>query len=316
MLGVAGDSGAGKTTLVRGLLRILGEGQVTHVSADHYHRYDRRQRAERGITPLDPEANYLDILDQHLRHLRAGRSVLKPIYDHRAGTFAPPELVSPSPFILVEGLLAFQPPALRELYDVRVYLDPPEALRRHWKLQRDCTRRGYTTDAVLAELDRREADAEAFVRPQRHRADIVVSFKPNEDSPDDLDASVMLRSGMTHCDLMPIVGETPGGIALEEQRGHRTLLIPGTISAESSAAAQNAIWECMQFASHLRTERLGEYTVGADLHRSESLAIVQLIVLFHLVIARAALSVGADGARTDREPALSPASPQGTPAQT
>ena len=70
MLGLVGDSASGKTTLTRGLVRILGEDQVTHISADHYHRYDRRQRVERGLTPLSPECNYLDILEQHVAHLR------------------------------------------------------------------------------------------------------------------------------------------------------------------------------------------------------------------------------------------------------
>jgi hypothetical protein len=62
MLSIAGDSGSGKTTITRGVVRVLGDNKVTHFSADDYHRYDRRQRAERGVTPLDPECNYLDVL--------------------------------------------------------------------------------------------------------------------------------------------------------------------------------------------------------------------------------------------------------------
>lgn len=75
--------------------------------------------------------------------------------------------------------------------------------------------------------------------------------------------------------------------------------MPGAIPAEQSAAIQEAIWERMHFASHLRTERLGEFTVGTRLHRSESLAIIQLLVLYQLVTARAASAVGAIDARTD-----------------
>src|SRR3712207_3024208 len=72
VLGVVGDSGAGKTTVTRGLLRVLGEGHVTHISADDYHRFDRRRRRELGVTPLHPDSNHLDILTQHLAHLRRG----------------------------------------------------------------------------------------------------------------------------------------------------------------------------------------------------------------------------------------------------
>ena len=75
ILGVVGDSAAGKTTLTRGLVRVLGEENVTHVCVDDYHRYDRRQRAERNITPLHPDCNYMDIMAQHLAHMRAGRAV-------------------------------------------------------------------------------------------------------------------------------------------------------------------------------------------------------------------------------------------------
>jgi phosphoribulokinase len=91
VLGVVGDSGAGKTTLTRGLVRVLGDDHVAHLSADDYHRYDRRQRRQLGISPLHPDANHLDILTQHLRHLRRGEPVLKPVYDHRTGTLGPPE---------------------------------------------------------------------------------------------------------------------------------------------------------------------------------------------------------------------------------
>ena len=188
LLGIVGDSGSGKTTLTRGLVRILGEQQVSHVSADHYHRFDRRQRAQRGLTPLHPDCNHLDILDQHLEHLRAGEPVLKPVYRHREGPL-PRRVLRPAHFVIVEGLLGFHAAAMRDLYDVRVFLDPPEDLRRRWKVLRDCSRRGYTTDQVLDELDRREADAEAFIRPQRRHADIVISFVPGDrGDPERLDA--------------------------------------------------------------------------------------------------------------------------------
>ena len=92
VLGVVGDSGAGKTTLTRGLVRVLGDGNVAHLSADDYHRYDRHERRGLGITPLHPDANYLDILTQHLGHLRRGQPVLKPVYDHRKGDARAPAL--------------------------------------------------------------------------------------------------------------------------------------------------------------------------------------------------------------------------------
>ena len=303
LLGIAGDSGAGKTTLTRGLVRILGEAQVTHLSTDHYHRYDRRQRAERRLTPLNPECNYLDVLEHDLVQLRAGGSILKPVYRHQDGTFAPAEHVVPATFTLVEGLLALHTPVMRELYDVRVYVDPPEDMRRRWKVQRDCSRRGYTTDQVLEELDRREGDAESYIRPQRRYADLVVSFMPGDRGDQEhLDAKVTMRPGLVHPDLSSL-SDRYEGIVLAARGADTCLWVPGAIRPEQGAAIQEAIWDRMHFASHLRTERLGEFTVGTDLHRSESLAIIQLLVLYQLVTARAAVAVGASDARADRSPA-------------
>ena len=301
LLGIVGDSAAGKTTLTRGLVRILGEDKVTHVSADHYHRYDRRQRAERGLTPLHPDCNYLDILEQHLVHLRAGEPILKPVYRHQDGTFAAGEYVRPAQFTIVEGLLGFHTGAMRDAYDVRIFLDPPEDLRREWKVQRDCSRRGYTTDQVLEELDRREADAETYIRPQRRHADIVISFMPGDrGDPEHLDSKVAMRPGLVHPELSPVIRDCGDGISLVERGSEASLSIPGTISSDRSAAIQEAVWDRMHFASHLRTERLGEFTVGTQLHRSEALAITQLLVLYQLVTARAAIAVGAENARADR----------------
>ncbi|HVQ23080.1 MAG TPA: phosphoribulokinase, partial [Candidatus Saccharimonadia bacterium] len=72
ILGVVGDSASGKTTLTRGLVRLLGQEQVSHVCLDDYHRYDRSQRADMAITPLHPDCNYMDIMAQHLKLLRRG----------------------------------------------------------------------------------------------------------------------------------------------------------------------------------------------------------------------------------------------------
>jgi phosphoribulokinase len=293
MIGIVGDSGSGKTTITRGLVRVLGDEQVTHFCADDYHRYDRRQRAERDITPLHPECNYLNVLCQDVGHLRANEGILKPVYRHGDGTFGPPEHLEPGRFVVAEGLLAFPSQGLREMFDVRVYLDPPEELRRRWKVARDCSRRGYTTDQVLAELDRREPDSEAFIRPQRHFADLVVSFRPGEsEAQEELDAHLVLRDTLPHPDLSGM------GLELEDGPGEQVLRVPGTMGAERAAEIEKAVWDRMHFASHLRQQRLGEFTVGTELRRSDALAVAQLLVLYHVVTARAVVSLGGESART------------------
>ena len=301
ILGVVGDSAAGKTTITRGLVRVLGEAHVTHVCTDDYHRYDRRQRAENGITPLHPDCNYLDVLTQDLATLRRGNAILKPVYRHQDGTFGPPDYVRPERFTIIEGLLGYHLPEMRDVYDVRVFLDPPEDVRRRWKVQRDCSRRGYTTDEVLAELDRREPDSAAFIRPQRRHADMVISFRPSAGSGDEdqihLDAELKLFDGLPHPDLAPLAAGQPDGITVVENDDHRTLTIPGRMEPSHAATVEEAIWERLHFANHLRSRRLGEFTIGTALQRSESLALVQLLILYHLVTAKAAVALGAEVAR-------------------
>jgi phosphoribulokinase len=149
---------------------------------------------------------------------------------------------------------------------------------------------------VLDDLDKREPDSEAFIRPQQGRGDIVISFRANEAGDQDhLDAVLMLRQGLPHPDFSGIVEEdSTDGITLEEKANETCIFIPGNVDRERGAAIEETIWDKMHFASHLRTERLGEFTVGEEVHRSESLAIVQVLILYHLVTAKAAVAVGGD----------------------
>jgi phosphoribulokinase len=268
---------------------------VTHIGTDDYHKYDRSERAEHGITPLNPDCNFIDIISQHVHHLRNGEPILKPVYQHHDGTFGRPEYVVPKRFVVIEGLLGYHTDELTSAYDVRVYLAPPEDLRRQWKLKRDSTKRGYTEEQVFEELDKREPDSAAFIRPQEHKADLVVSFQPDSAGRDDdhLDAVLTLREGLPHPDLS-VIDDEKDGITLEARGDTRCLFIPGDVDRDRGAAIEEAIWGKMQFASHLRTERLGEFTVGDDVHRSESLAIVQVLILYHLVTAKATVAVAGD----------------------
>src|SRR5712691_10776159 len=124
-----------------------------------------------------------------------------------------------------------------KMFDVRVFLDPPEDLRRRWKVQRDCSRRGYTTEQVLTELDRREPDSEAFIRPQRHHADLVVSFQPSENADQEhLDARLTLRDSLTHPDLSGVVADCANdGLILTERPGAQELYVPGQLPAQRAA---------------------------------------------------------------------------------
>ena len=88
-------------------------------------------------------------------------------------------------------------------------------------------------------------------------------------------------------------------LGLEDRDGELHVFIPAAIDPRGAEALEESVWERMHFASHLRTERLGEYTIGTDLRRSETLAIVQVLILYHLVTARASVALGGVGVRRD-----------------
>ena len=300
ILGIVGDSATGKTTISGALVDILGEEQVTHVATDDYHKYDREERKEHNITPLHPECNYMDIIGQHLSLLREGEPILKPVYVHSDGTFGPPEYIGPRPFAVVEGLLGYHTEGLRDSYDVRVFLAPPEELRRKWKVKRDTSKRGYTEEAVLEDLDKREPDSAEFIRPQERYADLVIKFMEREDGdPDILDAQVVLRESLPHPDLSPFL-ESDNEITLIEEGPDPYVRIPGDIEHEDAEEIQSAIWDRLHFASHLRSDKLGEFSSGSEVKRSDTLALVQLLVLYHMVTAKAAVALGGEGARSDQ----------------
>lgn len=296
MLAVVGDSASGKTTLTEGIADILGRDQVTHVCADDYHKYDRRERAQFGITPLHPDCNYLDVLEVHLDCLRRGLPILKPVYDHSDGSLTRPEYVKPRRFVIVEGLLGFHAARLRECYDVKVYLDPPEHLRRVWKIRRDTAKRGYTVDQVVAELERREKDSARVIRPQRAYADVVVRFFPDRDvAPEEADGHLnvrlVLRPTIPHPDLSDVLAQAGlrgrSGIQLELGRDDGLpvdfLEVDGRVDPQEAADLEAAIWKRMPQTTQLRPDLIGVYADRNDSRHSDPLALTQLLITYHLL---------------------------------
>ncbi len=173
-IGVAGDSGSGKTTFTQSIREIFGEDLVTTITLDDYHLYDRAQRREIGVTPLDPRANRLELIEEHLAELKAGRSIMKPVYDHSVGTFGEPVPFAPGKIVILEGLHTLFTPRLRELLDFTLFVEPDREVKEDWKIRRDMAKRGYDRDQVLKEILEREPDYLRYIAPQRGFADVVI----------------------------------------------------------------------------------------------------------------------------------------------
>jgi phosphoribulokinase len=291
LLAIAGDSAAGKTTLTKGLVQALGPDRCTAVCVDDYHRFDRLERKSKPFTALHPDCNYIEIMAQHLQLLATGQPILKPVYDHSTGRLARPQLVEPNDFVIVEGLLPLSTKLARACVEVAVFLDPPEEIRRDWKIRRDTAKRGYTEKQVVDELDRREAESAEFIRPQQRFADIVVRFAPipaRHDPPDTpLSAELILRSTIRHPDLNAVVVpplHRAIHLKLERDSDGRpcdTLHVHGYVPTEDSQTVQKAIWSSLDQPGD-PPSCLGQLTPTL---RSEPMAITQLLLMYHLLSA-------------------------------
>ncbi|MBW4695584.1 MAG: phosphoribulokinase [Lyngbya sp. HA4199-MV5] len=301
ILGIVGDSAAGKTTLTKGIVQFLGPENVTVICTDDYHRYDRKQRTELGITALHPDCNYLDIMQQHLSQLRTGQPILKPIYNHTTGTFDPPEYIKPNKYVIAEGLLGYSTRGVRNAYDVKVYLAPPEELRTQWKIKRDTQKRGYTEEQVRAEMVKREPDSDAYIRPQRQWADLVVSFYPSDTSSTNnghLNVRLILRPNIPHPDLTQVVStgaaDTDSAIrlGLDRDMGKPVDVLEVDGHATSDQVTRLERFICDEIPNLLAACDLNSNsnlelgtvigTTGETL-KSYPLAITQLLIAYHML---------------------------------
>jgi phosphoribulokinase len=294
LLGIIGDSAAGKTTLTQGLINLLGPDSVTHMCTDDYHKYDRVERAARNITALHPDCNYLDILELQLERLHYGQPILKPVYEHSTGTLIRPEYLSPREVVIVEGLLGFHTPVMRQFYDIKVYLDPPEDLRRVWKIKRDTTKRGYSVDQVLRELEKREADSQNFIRTQREHADIVVQFYPPNGVPAEeanghLNVRLILRPTIPHPDMTYLAEKQSqdAGIRLvlgrDAGRPVDILDIDGSVTPDQAAYLEETIWRHLPGVDPIGADQFGVYQDRGVVRHSDPLALTQLLLTYHLL---------------------------------
>jgi phosphoribulokinase len=191
LIGVAGDSGCGKSTFLRRITDLFGEDFVTVICLDDYHSLDRKQRKETGITALDPRANNFDLMYEQIKALKSGQTIDKPIYNHETGLIDPPEKIEPNHIIVIEGLHPLYDERVRGLVDFSVYLDITDDVKIAWKIQRDMAERGHTYEDVLAQINSRKPDFDAYIDPQKQHADVVLRVMPTQLLKEDKEGKVL-----------------------------------------------------------------------------------------------------------------------------
>lgn len=178
VLGIAGDSGAGKDTFSDAIQGLFGSHSVATLSGDDYHLWDRQKPMWQVMTHLNPMANDLEGFANDLVALTDGKTIQSRHYNHQTGRMSRPFNIQSNDIIIVSGLHALYLPILRKCYNLSIYLDIDENLRRHFKLQRDVHQRGHAPERVLSSFEKREPDSARFIRPQASHADLTLSLQP------------------------------------------------------------------------------------------------------------------------------------------
>lgn len=178
IVGVAGGTGAGKTTVARAIIEAVGPGRVAVLPEDAYYREFRHlPEAERIAINWDhPDAIEVELLLNHVQRLAAGVAIQRPVYDFTAYARSSETIVvEPRPVVLVEGILLYVDPRLRDLCDVKVFVDTDADLRFIRRLRRDVTERGRTVESVVTQYLKTVRPMHlAFVEPSKRFADIIV----------------------------------------------------------------------------------------------------------------------------------------------
>jgi len=178
VIGVAGGSGSGKTTVVRRIIESIGNEQVTVLEHDRYYRdrNDLRLEERAALNYDHPDSLETELLVRHVDELRAGRAVEVPQYDFARYARQPAtSTATPRRAIIVEGILIFADAALRSLMDVKVFVDADDDTRFIRRLQRDITERGRTVSSVIDQyLGTVKPMHLEFVEPSKRYADIII----------------------------------------------------------------------------------------------------------------------------------------------
>jgi len=178
IVGLAGGTGSGKSTLVHNILELLAGTSLIVIEQDNYYQANVHLSLEEreAINYDHPSSLDNDLLVEHLKMLRAGQPIEKPLYDFTTHTRRPETIpVEPADVIIVEGILVLENPQLRRMMDLKLYVDTDPDIRFIRRLQRDISERGRTMESVIAQYETTVRPMHLqFVEPSKRHADVII----------------------------------------------------------------------------------------------------------------------------------------------
>lgn len=178
IIGICGGTGSGKTTVARRILENVSQEHVVYMPQDAYYRNlgDMPLSLRHHVNFDHPDAFDNDLFVNHLAALKAGVPIEMPVYDYTTHTRKPEtKRIESKPIVMVEGILIFADPRLREVMDVKIFVETADDLRFIRRLQRDVAERGRTPDSVITQyLETVRPMHQQFVEPSKRYADVII----------------------------------------------------------------------------------------------------------------------------------------------
>lgn len=219
VIGICGGTGAGKTTLARGIISAVSEDNAVLMQQDDYYKdLGNLTPQERVRQNFDhPDSLDMALMIEHLRLLRSGKSIDQPVYDFSRHA-RQQQLVRlyPRPVVIVEGTLIFENKALCELMEIKVFVDTEADVRFIRRLRRDIHERGRTVDSVIEQyLATVRPMHMQFVEPFKRHADVIIPYSSSDDAGIDvLIREIRSRAALTHSTLVRPQASSPEELQL------------------------------------------------------------------------------------------------------
>lgn len=178
---ISGDSGSGKTTMMKVLKNVFCNDKLLTLETDRYHKWERGNTNYNEYTHLNPYANRLELMACDVYNLKLGDSIFQVDYDHETGKFTEKQKIESKENIILCGLHTIYNAELNRSIDLKIFMDTDRDLLKKWKIQRDVNERGYTLEKVLNQIENREKDYIKYIKNQKNNADILINFYENSD---------------------------------------------------------------------------------------------------------------------------------------
>jgi uridine kinase len=180
IIGISGDSGAGKSTILHSIQKMLIFDNYIKLETDRYHKWERYDKNWEIYTHLDPNSNYLEKMNTDMYNLKLGLNIFQVDYDHDAGKFTQLQKIEGANGYIFCGLHTLHSEKILNLIDIKIYVDTQDEIKKIWKLRRDILERNYTFEKVIENIKKRENDYVKYIKPQTNNAQVIVKYFSNE----------------------------------------------------------------------------------------------------------------------------------------